>query len=182
MSPTTHTRFSPLARLLHWSMAALIIAMLFIGAGMIAGAPEQYGVLVRVHKSVGITVLLLAAVRLIYRLLHPAPPLPADLPAIQKFAAYASHLLLYALMFTLPLVGWSMLSAEGYPILIYGGLPLPPLMHADAMNYAHLRSAHALLAYLLFATVLAHLGAALFHGLIRGDGVLSSMASLRRRD
>jgi cytochrome b561 len=183
MSPGQHKQFTPLARLLHWSMAALIVAMLFIGAGMIAGAPEQYSALVRVHKSIGITLLLLAAIRLIYRLLHPAPPLPADLPAMQKFAAYASHLLLYALMFALPIIGWTMLSAEGYPILIYGGLlQLPPLMHADAMSYAHLRSAHALLAYLLFFTVLAHLGAALFHGLIRGDGVLSSMASLRRRD
>ncbi|WP_428313284.1 cytochrome b [Hydrocarboniphaga sp.] len=178
---STQTRFTPLARLLHWSMAALIVAMLFIGAGMIAGAPEHYAALVRVHKSIGILILVLAAVRLIYRLLHPAPPLPADLPALQKFAAHASHWLLYALMLALPIVGWAMLSAEGYPILIYGGLHLPPLMPADAMTYAHLRSAHALLAYLLFFTVLAHLGAALFHGLIRGDGVLSAMASLRRR-
>lgn len=174
-------RFTPFARLLHWSMAALIIAMLFIGAGMIAGAAEHYSALVRAHKSLGITILLLAAIRLVYRLLHPAPALPADLPALQKIAALASHGLLYALMFGLPLVGWTMLSAEGYPILIYGGLQLPPLMQADAPWYAHLRSLHALLAYLLFLIVLLHLGAALFHGLIRRDGVLSSMASLRRR-
>ncbi|MDB5971238.1 MAG: cytochrome [Hydrocarboniphaga sp.] len=175
-----HARFRPLARLLHWSMAVLIIAMLFIGAGMIGGAPERYSALLRVHKSIGITILLLAAIRLVYRLLHPAPALPADLPRLQRAAAFASQVLLYALMFALPMVGWAMLSAEGYPILIYGGLQLPPLMHADAMWYAHLRSLHSLLGYLLFFTVLLHLGAALFHGLIRRDGVLSSMASLRR--
>jgi cytochrome b561 len=58
---------------------------------------------------------------LIYRLLHPAPPLPADCRPMQRLAAYVSHLLLYALMFALPLIGWTMLSAQSYPIVIYGG-------------------------------------------------------------
>lgn len=174
-------RFSPVARLLHWSMAALIVAMLFLGAGMVAGAPEHYSALVLLHKSVGIAILLLAALRLLYRLTHAVPPLPDDLPRVQRWAAAASHWLLYALMLGLPLVGWSMLSAEGLPILIFGGLlRLPPLLAADALRYAQLRELHALLAYALFLTLLLHIGAALFHGLIRRDGVLSSMASLRR--
>jgi cytochrome b561 len=172
-------RFTPVARLLHWLMAVLIIAMLFIGSGMIAGAPEHYSALSRVHKSIGIAILALAALRLIYRLLHPAPPLPSDLPAVQRLAAHVSHWLLYALMFALPLIGWAMLSAQSTPIVIFGGVHLPAILPPSAPHYAQLRSLHSLLAYLLFFTVLAHVGAALFHGLVRRDGVLSSMASLR---
>ncbi len=175
----TH-RFTPLARLLHWSMALMILAMLFIGTGMIAGEPERYSALVLMHKSVGIAIFTLALLRLLYRLWHPAPPLPADLPGWQRFAAKASQVLLYALMLGLPLVGWAMLSAGDYPVTLYGGLQLPPILPANLALYAGLRGLHAMLAWLLFAIFLLHLGAALFHGLIRRDGVLTSMASWRR--
>jgi cytochrome b561 len=96
-----------------------------------------------------------------------------------RLAAKASHILLYALMLILPLVGWGMLSAARYPIVLFGALHLPPILPHDLALYAWLRPLHTDLAYLLFATFLAHLGAALFHGLIRQDGVLSSMASWR---
>jgi cytochrome b561 len=79
-------------------------------------------------------------------------------------------------MFAMPLVGWGMLSAGGYPIVLYGPWELPPILPQSAILYAGLRQLHTVLAYLLFATFLAHLGAALFHGLIRRDGVWESMA------
>jgi len=82
-------------------------------------------------------------------------------------------------MFIMPLVGWGMLSAEPYPVVIYGPLQLPPILPQDAALYAGLRQLHTWLAYLFFATFLAHLGAALLHGLIRRDGVFESMASFR---
>src|SRR6267154_1549460 len=78
-----------------------------------------------------------------------------------------------------PLVGWSMLSAGGFPVHLFGPVNLPPIVPQDVQLYALLRSAHTVLALLLFATFLAHLGAALFHGLIRRDGVFSSMAKGR---
>lgn len=171
------TSFVLAARVLHWLMALLILSMLFIGVGMVASVSERHEWLIRIHKPLGIAILILAVVRLIVRLRNPPPPLPADLPAIQKFAAHASHWVLYALMLILPLVGWAMLSAGGYPVMLSESLRLPPIFPVSATAFAILRHAHALLAALLFLTFLAHLGAALYHGLIRRDGVLRSMVS-----
>ena len=174
MSRPAH-RFTLLSRLLHWTMAALVLMMLFIGIGMVSTVSPRYHALVSIHKSIGIVILVLVAIRLINRLISPPPPLPADLPASQKLAAKLSHWVLYLLMFALPLVGWAMLSAAGYPIVVFGSLHLPPILPHDAAVFAILRTTHTVLALLLFATFLAHLGAALFHALIRRDEVLPSM-------
>jgi cytochrome b561 len=172
--------FSTPSRLLHWLMAAMILAMLFIGVGMAASESPRYNLLVSIHRPLGIVILVLVAIRLVNRLAHPPPALPDALPPLMRIAALGSHILLYALMFALPLVGWGMLSAARYPIVLYGSLQLPPILPHDVMLYALLRHLHTWLAYLLFATFLAHLGAALFHFLIRRDGVFESMASGRR--
>ena len=100
---------------------------------------------------------------------------------LQKLAAHASHWLLYALMIAMPLVGWAMLSAGGYPVMLGASLRLPAILPASATAFAILRHLHGWLALLLFLTFLAHLGAALYHGLIRRDGVLASMVGGRRR-
>jgi cytochrome b561 len=175
MTPT-RTHFSPLARLLHWTMAPLIIAMLFIGVGMVATVSRAHTTLVAIHRPLGIALLLLVLVRAGIRITRGSPPLPADMPALQRFAAKASHLLLYALMAAMPLIGWAMLSAAGYPVTLYGPLHLPPIAPHNVELFALLRALHTWLAFALFATVLLHLAAALFHGLIRRDGVFSSMA------
>jgi len=172
----TVQRFNLLARLLHWTMAVLILTMAFIGIGMVSTLSPKYHQLLSLHKSVGSLILVLAAVRLVNRLLNRPPPLPLDLPGWQKFLAIGSHVILYALMFALPLVGWSMLSAGGYPIVVWGAIHLPPILPHNAPVFALLRSTHTLLALLLFAVFLGHLGAALFHALIRRDEVLRSMA------
>ncbi|WP_213877145.1 cytochrome b [Pseudomonas sp. dw_358] len=173
--------FAPVARLLHWGMALLLIAQLFIGAGMVASVSERHEWLINLHKPLGIALLALVIVRLIVRLSTRQPPLPRDLPEVQKLAAKASHLLLYGLMLILPLVGWAMLSAAGDPIMLAPSIRLPALIGADPHAFALLRKAHGYLAYLLFLTVLVHLAAALFHGLIRRDGVLQSMAKGKSR-
>lgn len=172
--------FSPLARLLHWLMAVLIVAMLFIGAGMAASVSERHTWLLNLHKPLGIAILLLVVVRLYVRFTTPKPPLPADLPAVQVLAAKASHVLLYALMFTLPMVGWAMISAAGDPVMLGSALQLPAILPANPVTFTFLRKAHTYLAYLLFFTVLLHLAAALVHGWVRRDAVLESM--LRGKD
>jgi cytochrome b561 len=169
---TTH--FTILSRVLHWLMAVLILAMLFIGVAMVTSLSD-YHRLVSIHKPIGALILVLVAIRLINRLLHPAPPLPAGMPAPLKFVAHASHWLLYALMFALPLVGWGMLSAGGYPIELVGSFHLPAILPHSSSLYAILRPAHTVLAYLLFATFLAHMAAALAHAFIFRDGVFESM-------
>lgn len=171
-------RFPVFSRILHWLMAVLVVAMLFIGAGMVASLGD-YHWLLTVHRPLGLAILVLVAIRLVNRLLNPPPSLPARMPRWQRAAAKASHWLLYALMFALPLVGWAMLSAARYPVVAWGAFVLPPLLPHDAALFAVLRELHRILAYLLFATFIAHLGAALLHALIRRDGVFESMASWR---
>jgi cytochrome b561 len=174
---TTKTRFPAVSRILHWTMAAMIVAMLFIGVGMAASVSSRYELLVAIHRPLGIAIFVLCLIRILNRFINPPPELPDTLPSLQRIAAKASHFTLYALMFIMPLVGWGMLSAASYPIVLYGPLRLPPILPHDLTLYAWLRDLHTGLAYLFFATILAHFGAALFHGLIRRDGVLKSMAS-----
>src|SRR5262249_7926413 len=146
------TQFTVFSRLLHWVMAAMVLAMLFIGVGMVSSVSERYHLLVSIHKPLGIAILILVVIRFASRLLSPAPPLPASLPLWQKLAAKLSHYLLYALMFIQPLVGWAMLSAARYPIVLYGPIQLPPILPHDAMLASQLRQLHTYLAYLLFLT------------------------------
>jgi len=175
----TQARFPAASRLLHWLMAPMIVAMLFIGVGMAATVSNRYELLVSIHRPLGIAIFVLCLVRIVNRLINPPPTLPDAIPSLQRFAAKASHIVFYALMFVMPLVGWGMLSAARYPIVLYGPLRLPPILPHDLTLYAWLRDLHTDLAYLFFATFLVHFGAALFHGLIRRDGVFASMTSWR---
>jgi cytochrome b561 len=120
--------------------------------------------------------LVLALIRVVVRLKNGSPALPDDMPALQRFAAKASHLVLYGLFIAMPLIGWAMLSAGGYPVMLFGAWHLPAIVPQNVDLFALLRALHTWLAFALFATVLAHIAAALFHGLIRRDGVFSSMA------
>jgi cytochrome b561 len=171
-------RFAAFSRLLHWLMAIMVLAMLFIGLGMVTSVSVRHAVLVSIHEPLGLAILVLVIIRIINRKLHPPPPLPADLPGWQRIAANASHYLLYALMIVMPLIGWAMLSAAPYPVVVFGSVHLPPILPQDAAVYIWLRHWHTRLALLLFVTFLGHLAAALFHGLIRRDGVFESMASV----
>jgi len=173
--------FPVFSRILHWLMAVMVLAMLFVGVGMAASVSERYRFLVSIHRPLGIAILILVMIRLLNRLFNPPPPLPDSIPHWQRRAAKASHILLYALMFAMPLLGWGMLSAAPYPIAMWGSLQLPPILPHDPLLYAWLRRLHTDCAYLLFAVFLAHLGAALLHGLIRRDGVFESMAAWGRR-
>jgi cytochrome b561 len=175
MTPT-HSHFSPVQRLLHWTMALAILIMLFVGIGMVATVSQAHNTLIALHRPLGIAILLLVLLRIAVRLKRGSPPLPDDMPVLQRFVAKLSHLVLYALMLAMPLVGWAMLSAAGYPVTMFGSIHLPPIVPHDVQLYALLRALHTYLALALFLTVLGHLAAALFHGLIRRDGVFSSMA------
>ena len=172
------TRYTRTARWLHWAMAAMILAMLFVGVCMVASL-EHRPWLVDLHRPLGLLVLVLAVLRLWHRRRHPPPPLPDDLPALQAFAARASHGLLYALMFAMPLLGWAMSSAGGYPVTLPGGAVLPGVLPQDPALYTALRSAHGVLGYAFFAVILAHVAGALHHAWVRRDGVFEAMAGKR---
>jgi cytochrome b561 len=176
-------QFTLLSRILHWLMAAMLLTMLFIGVSMVSSL-GNYHRLVATHRPMGIMILILAAIRLANRMFTALPPFPPTMSRPERFAATASERLLYSLLFALPLVGWGMLSAGHYPIVMFGPLHLPPILPANPALYAVLRRTHTLLAYLLFLTFLAHVGAVLFHTLILRDRLLNRMAlwSFRSRE
>src|ERR1700751_5698737 len=167
-------KFAIQSRILPWLMASMLLSMLFIGVTMVASL-GNYHRLVAIHRPLGIMILILAAIRLGNRMFTTLPPFPPTMSQREQFVASASERLLYTLMFALPLVGWGMLSAGHYPIVMYGPLHLPPILPANPALYAVLRQAHTLLAYLLFITFLAHLSAVLFHTLILRDRLLKRM-------
>jgi cytochrome b561 len=168
------TQFAMPLRILHWLMAACLIAMLFIGVSMVASLGD-YHALLTIHRPLGILILLLAATRLVTRWLTRLPAFPSDMRPAERFVATASEKLLYTLFIALPLVGWAMLSAGHYPIVMFGAVHLPPILPARPELYATLRETHTILAYLLVLAFLAHFGAVLFHTVVLRDGLLNRM-------
>src|SRR5881392_3584613 len=144
---TQRVQFAAFSRLLHWTMAAMVLTMLCIGVAMVASL-SNYHLLVSIHRPLGIAILVLVVVRFVNRLLNPPPPFPATMSRAERLAATASELMMYGLMFVLPLVGWGMLSAANYPIVLLGSVQLPFILPHNVMLYAVLRQAHTILAYL----------------------------------
>ena len=174
------SQFTVLMRVLHWLMAAMVLTMLGIGVAMVASLGD-YHCLVSIHRPLGITILILVVIRFVNRQFSTLPPFPATMSSQERFVARASEILLYTLLFVLPLVGWGMLSAARFPIVLYGPLHLPPILPHSVMLYAFLRKTHTVLAYLLFLAFLGHFGAVLFHTLVVRDGLFSRMAPWRVR-
>lgn len=169
------SQFAYQSRVLHWLMAVMLLAMLFIGVTMVASLGD-YHKLVAIHRPLGIMILILAVIRLINRMFTTLPPFPPTMGPWERRIASASEKLLYTLMIALPLVGWGMLSAGHYPIVMFGPVHLPPILPANPLLYAILRKTHTILAYLLFFTFLGHLSAVLFHTLVIRDRLLHRMA------
>jgi cytochrome b561 len=178
-----------ISRLLHWSMAALILFQLGLGLWMTRFVPDllQRFSLTQLHKSWGFVILVLALLRLAWRgLSRTRPPLPAGMPRWQVEAAGASHRLLYAFMLLMPLSGWILASASptqdllGMQNLVFGRLPLPdPFVPGIAWLERAAGSLHASAAICLAALVALHAGAALRHQFVDRDGLLGRMISGR---
>ncbi|WP_416462385.1 cytochrome b [Sphingomonas sp. VDB2] len=167
-------RYTSVARTLHWAIAILILLNLFFGFAHDA-LPKEWAVM-PVHKSIGLTVLALTLVRIVWRLTHPAPPLPAAMPAWEKGAAHATHVLFYALMLILPLSGWIMSSAGTRPLNWFFLFDVPKFGVGKEDAIVGLsRRAHELLPWLWVALILLHVGAALRHHFMLKDDVLRRM-------
>src|SRR6516164_2942899 len=157
----TIQRFTPLQRGLHWLMAVCILAMLFIGVGMVSTVKPKYLTLVSIHKPLGIAILVLALIRLAVRFRYGAPPLPADLPEPIKLGGQLSHYAFYVLMIGMPLLGWGMLSAATYPVVLFGGVRLPAILPHSESLHTLLWNTHFYLAFAFFALIVACCGGAL---------------------
>jgi len=174
-SPTTAPRYTRTAVLLHWLLALALLTSFCVGVYM-SGLPlsPQRLKLFNWHKWAGVTILALSALRLAWRLTHrPPPDLP--MPAWQTRAAHWTHRLLYALFFAVPLAGWAYSSAAGFPVVLYGVLPLPDFVPVDKPLAEILKATHGLLAFSLAALVLLHVAGALKHRFVDRDGLLERM-------
>ncbi len=174
-------RYHPVSMALHWLLALMILGSLGMGLYMtgLPFSPERLK-LYNWHKWAGVTILVLSALRLLWRLTHRPP---ADLPmsAWQQRAAHAAHAALYLLFFAVPLVGWAYSSAAGFPVVLFGVLPLPDFVAPDRALAESLKALHQGLAYALAAVIALHIAAALKHHFSDRDGLLLRMMPARRR-
>jgi cytochrome b561 len=178
-------RYTSVAVVLHWLLALGILSLLMIGLAMtqLSVTPLMQFSLYQLHKSVGITVLLLVVLRLIWRLLYRPPPMPDAMSRFEQRAAESTHLLFYILMLGLPLSGWALVSASIFniPTVLYGIIPWPnmPIL-SNLSNKAPveitLKTVHIYGAWFLLAVVALHLGAVLRHQFILRDDVLRRMS------
>ncbi|MGH6958208.1 MAG: cytochrome b [Caulobacteraceae bacterium] len=183
--------YSSVAIALHWTIALLMLTNIGLAwyfntlKGLAQVAP------LGLHKSIGITVLLLTLVRIGWRLANPSPPLPASMPLWERWLAKAAHLVFYGLMLGMPLSGWAMVSASPlikvYPTVLYGlvhwpALPFPGLGSDQLHDAGKLfRRTHNLLAWVAYVTIALHVLAALKHQFFDRDEVVGRMIPLFRR-
>ena len=175
LSAPLAARYGGVAILLHWLLALMIVGAFGVGLYMadLPVSPSRLK-LYSYHKWAGITILALSALRLLWRLTH-RPPADPPMPAWQARAAHATHGLLYALFFIVPLVGWAYSSAAGFPIVWFGVLPLPDFVPVDKALAEAIKPWHQRSAMLLAALVLLHVAGALKHHWIDRDGLLRRM-------
>ncbi len=170
----SRTRYSPAMQAFHWLTAALMLAILPLAWVMVSlpdGAPGQ-DLLYTLHKSVGVTVLALVAVRLAWRATRPVvPPELPGTPRWMALAGRANHWLLYAILFIMPVSGYVMSSAGGYQVSYFGLFPLPVLPVGKA-TAGVARNAHLLVQWAVYALVALHLSATAWHVAVRRDGLL----------
>lgn len=171
------TRYHGGSIALHWLIAVLIGAAFILGEIMtdIPGLTPTKLKYFSWHKWLGMTVFFLLWLRVVWKLTHPAPAMPAGMPRWQVIMAHAVHGLLYLLMITVPLSGWLYSSAAGVPVVYLGVLPLPDLIAADPALKDSLKLVHNVQTKVMLVLVLAHIGAALKHQFIDRDGLLSRM-------
>ena len=176
MTDTSHSaRYSLVAIVLHWLMAVALVGS-FIGGNYMADldfSPAKLK-LMNWHKWAGVTILLFAIIRLLWRLTH-RPPEELPMPAWQLWASRVSHWGMYALFLLVPLAGWAYSSAAGYPVKWFGVIPLPDFVPANKALAEILHETHEILAWSLAALVGVHFAAALKHHFIDRDGLLHRM-------
>lgn len=177
-SPAVRYRSTTIA--LHWLMAVLLVGSFALGLYM-SGLPlsPQRLKLFSWHKWAGVLLLLMAGWRLLARLRQPRLPAPPG-TGWQRAAAQATHAGLYLLFFAVPLAGWTYSSAAGFPVVLFGLLPLPDLVPVDKALAAAIKPWHERLAFAMAALVLMHVAAALKHHFIDRDGLLARMSPGRR--
>ncbi|RZJ12890.1 MAG: cytochrome b [Acidovorax sp.] len=173
-------RYTRTAMLLHWVLALALIGLFCVGLYM-TGLPfsPQRLKLYNWHKWAGVSILVLSALRLLWRATHRPPALPAAveqaMPGWQKLAHHGTHTLLYALFFAVPLIGWAYSSAAGFPIVFLGLWQLPDFVPVSKDLAEAIKPWHQYTAFAMAGLVVLHVAAALKHHIVDRDGLLARM-------
>lgn len=183
-APQASASYTPVAKGFHWIVALIWIAAWTLGFTAAHG-PEAINpdhVLTGAHKAIASTVIVLTALRLLWRLTHRPPALPETMSPLAQNLAHLGHVLLYAVaLIALPLSGWYWSSIAGRPVLLGGIIPLPPLAAADPDLRAVARLIHLYTAWFCGALVLGHILVAFKHHFIDRDDILLRMTHARRQ-
>lgn len=170
-----NTSYSPQAIAIHWLAALMILFAIVLGVYMtgIRMSPTRLQ-LYNWHKWLGISILALSVLRLSWRLTH-RPPAGLPMAAWQRLAAHVTHGAMYLLFFVVPLAGWAYSSASGFPVVVFGVLPLPDLVAPDKALASALKAVHAGLALAFGGVIALHVAAVIKHQFLDRDGILSRM-------
>lgn len=169
-------RYTPTAKLFHWLVAVLVIAMIAMGIGrdFMAEGPSK-GTVTMVHKATGIVVFVLVACQLVWRLTNPPPAPGAGLPRWQAVLSRVVHAAFYAIFLAMPILGWFGSNALGRPVSMYGLFNLPNLISEDKILGGQIYAVHSVLGFTAAGLVILHVVAALYHRYVRQDDVLARM-------
>lgn len=181
---SSEMRYGIVAVMLHWLIAAAIIFMLGLGiymTGLPTGSMAQFEYF-QLHKSVGISILLLSLIRIGWRLINPIPPLAAGLKPWERVAARVTHYGFYVLMIAMPLTGWIVVSVSplAIPTMLFGAIPWPDMPFTATVENPKeaaesFSQVHEILAFAMIALLLLHIAAALKHHFILKDDVMRRM-------
>jgi cytochrome b561 len=177
----TTRRWGAVAQTFHWVIVVLLVIQVTLAemADDLPAGMHKLTLLAR-HKSVGITLLALVILRLAWRAVNEHPALPGNLKPYERNLARLTHLALYVLLFAMPLTGWTMSSARGFPVSWFGFFTLPDLVPKSRPLYEALVMTHHTLAWFLFAVVALHVAGALKHHFVHKDDVLRRMLPFTR--
>lgn len=171
-------RYTVLARALHWITVVLILTVATLGTWIVFFEPEDEAFKLRlynIHESTGILILALTVIRLLWRASHPPPPITPPLPPRLALVAHLNHALIYAILLTMPIVGFLATNAWGFPLRWFGLFPIPSPIGKNEAIAPILSNIHFGLAIALGVMLLAHIGGALFHHFIRKDDTVRRM-------
>jgi cytochrome b561 len=173
---TKKTGYTSTAKFLHWLMAIALVSLFAFGfyVSNLPLSPQKLR-LMSYHKWAGVTVFILALVRLSWRIMHRPPSLPHHMGRLEQLTAHAGHAMLYLLMLAIPVSGWLMSSAKGFQTVLFGVMPIPDLLNKDRELGRLLLTVHLGLNLLLAAIVVGHVLAALKHHFKDKDDVLKRM-------
>jgi cytochrome b561 len=170
-------KYNPVSRALHWIIVALVATQFAVAWSMpeVGHGTSPVG-LIAWHISIGMTILAVMLVRLGWRMTHPAPPAPGDLPHSLKLVSRATHYLLYGLLIALPFGGWANASARGWPVKLFGAIPLPPLSPKGSGWGMAAGDIHMAAATALLVVIGLHLAGSAYHAFILKDDTVRRMA------